>query len=306
MLLRALSGVEHALQLLIGGSEALLRFLHLGGALVVERLLLLGCGTVKGVEVAEAHCGPSCKPLFGTILLGILPDGLARVISVFVDQELPGLALGRIRPLEQCTDLSSGEVALRLLRLEGRLCEAHLEDLQSEHLVLDKAAHDEPVDANLLGLANSVGAVHRLCICGGVPSRVHHDHTVGAGEVETDTADVRCEQHELESVMLLIELVDLVGARLGIRLAVDAQTTQAVWPQDTDLQQVEHLQTLREDQRAVPPLGERRQHGAETTKFRRLPHHGLGVAWQLPNEILDVLAHRGIICISHAPRAGTN
>ena len=76
----------------------------------------------------------------------------------------------RRRWREQITEVARLEDALHLLRVSQHIGrEELLEDLALVHLLLERAARDEPVDGHRALLAHAVGALARLHVVGRVP-----------------------------------------------------------------------------------------------------------------------------------------
>mmetsp|Transcript_38542 Transcript_38542/g.81896 ORF Transcript_38542/g.81896 Transcript_38542/m.81896 type:complete len:328 (+) Transcript_38542:1339-2322(+) len=201
-------------------------------------------------EVAGPRRHPLAQPTLaaGSIFVRefeySLLASLTRLVVLLLEQQLPRLPLSGVGPLEESPDLIGRKVMGLLVVLECCLREAHLEDLEAAHLVLHETAGHKSVSAHLLLLADAVGPVHRLRICGGIPSRINNHHAVGTGEVQTHATHTCCEQHALEPIQLLLELVNLLGAGHGVRHAIDAEALQSVGPQHTDLHEVEHPDAL--------------------------------------------------------------
>mmetsp|Transcript_6748 Transcript_6748/g.19968 ORF Transcript_6748/g.19968 Transcript_6748/m.19968 type:complete len:679 (-) Transcript_6748:105-2141(-) len=182
-----------------------------------------------------------------------------------------------------------------LARFESCLREAHLEYLQPEHLVLDQAAHDKAVHADLAGLADAEGPVHRLCVGRWVPRWVHHDHTVSACQVEADAADAGRQQHAVEPVGLLLELGHLLGPGGGVRLPVDTQAAETLGLEAADLDEVQHLDALAEDQGAVAPARQRGQELGQAPELGALLQHRLGAPRQPPQHGLRGAARASLL-----------
>ena len=76
---------------------------------------------------------------------------------------------------------------------------ARLRVSSSAILLLDRAAGDQPVHLDRLGLADPVGAVGGLLLDGRVPPAVDVDDVVGAGQVEPGAAGLERQQEDRES-----------------------------------------------------------------------------------------------------------
>ena len=85
--------------------------------------------------------------------------------------------------LQQAADVVSGQHAARqgpLVHDPGE--QLALAGLQREHLVLDGVGGDEPIDEDVLVLADPVGAVDGLGLGRRVPPRVEQEDVVRLGE----------------------------------------------------------------------------------------------------------------------------
>mmetsp|Transcript_44454 Transcript_44454/g.122996 ORF Transcript_44454/g.122996 Transcript_44454/m.122996 type:complete len:248 (-) Transcript_44454:1742-2485(-) len=247
MRLRGLSRFKRSLRLLVGLVELFFCLQDLRAARGAMFFLFgITPQSIQSAEIAHAHCEFLMKPCVHRDTISLRPFLRDRVLlfAVLVNDQLASLSLRRVGPLKEGPNLAGVEIVLLVIRLEGRLSETHLEDLESEHFVLDQPTQDEAIYAHLPFLADSEGAVHRLRIRSGIPRRVNENHTVGARQIEADAAYSCREQHTLETFQLLVEFGDLFGAVDSIGLAVYAQAPQATRPEHANLDQVQHLDAL--------------------------------------------------------------
>mmetsp|Transcript_57639 Transcript_57639/g.153528 ORF Transcript_57639/g.153528 Transcript_57639/m.153528 type:complete len:224 (-) Transcript_57639:2031-2702(-) len=220
---------------------------------------------------------------------------------MLVKQHLSSFALSWVGPIEERTDLLRCEIPMILLfGLQCRLHETHLEDLEAKHFVLYQTAHYQPVDAHLLLLSYSEGSVDGLRISRRVPRRIHDHNSVCSREVETHATNVRRQEHHLEAIPLLLELLDFLSPRDRVSLSVNSETPEAVEPQTADLDQVKHLDALREHQCPMTSGSQLGQQHCETLELCTLLEHGLGSARQPPQHHL---CSSTSTCVISFPRA---
>mmetsp|Transcript_77707 Transcript_77707/g.225511 ORF Transcript_77707/g.225511 Transcript_77707/m.225511 type:complete len:603 (-) Transcript_77707:580-2388(-) len=263
------------------GVQLLLRFRDVLFHAVRGRFLRARVVPCKIRKVARASGEPVAQPaVFGRAVLVRRLSNRRLTGGAAVLQEQPRLALGRIGHLEQGTNLLGREQVRLLFVLKRRLGQPHLEHLQPKHLVLDQAACHQPVHLDLTILANSVGAVHSLRVRRRIPRRVDHDDAIRTGEVQSDAAYTRGQEHALEAVALLLELGDLLRSGSGVRLTVDAEAAQAVRLEHTDLHKVQHADALGEDKSPVAPFCQRWQQQCHATQLRALREHRVRGTWQ--------------------------
>mmetsp|Transcript_92261 Transcript_92261/g.192950 ORF Transcript_92261/g.192950 Transcript_92261/m.192950 type:complete len:320 (-) Transcript_92261:1581-2540(-) len=175
-------------------------------------------------------------------------------------KQLPRLPLRGICPIEEATNLLRGEVLLLALRIEGILHQGQLEDLQTEHFVLDQSTHDESIDLDRPGLPNAEHSVHCLRVCRRIPGWVEDDCPIRSCEVQSEATDACCQQHHLQPWPLRLKFADSLGAVVDLRLPIDAQILQLQWLHDTNLDEVQHACSLRKNQDVVTLRNQGWQH----------------------------------------------
>ena len=67
---------------------------------------------------------------------------------------------------------------------------------ERDDLLFDGVAGDQPVDHDVAGLADAVGAVDGLGLGGRVPPRVEQEAVVGLGEVQAEAAGLEADQED--------------------------------------------------------------------------------------------------------------
>ncbi len=103
--------------------------------------------------------------------------------------------------------------------VEDAVGQVLLEDLAVVDLLLDRSRRDEPVDGNVLRLADAPGSLAGLGVRGRVPVRVVDDDPGGARQVDAEPADARREDED-EHGRVFVELFDERLASRYLRRAV--------------------------------------------------------------------------------------
>ena len=81
---------------------------------------------------------------------------------------------------------------------------------------------------HLLVLADAVNTVHRLLLGGGVPPRIHDEHVIRLGQVQTETASLeRDEEHRLLAARERLDDLGTVAGRTVQVQVPDALLRQA-------------------------------------------------------------------------------
>mmetsp|Transcript_93725 Transcript_93725/g.303490 ORF Transcript_93725/g.303490 Transcript_93725/m.303490 type:complete len:228 (+) Transcript_93725:1046-1729(+) len=129
---------------------------------VVGRILYTSSRLEQHREVAQSHSGPGFQPtVFRSIILGTFRSNALLIRPQSRNQQFPCLALGRLGPIEEPTNLLGCEVLVLLALCIERLChEGHLEHLQAERLIFHHAAHDQSIHPHFAGLADAEHPVH--------------------------------------------------------------------------------------------------------------------------------------------------
>lgn len=160
-----------------------------------------------------------------------------------------------------------------------------LEDLSMVDLLLNCAGRHQSIDLDLSLLSQSPSSLASLNVGGRVPVRIVDDDTISSCEVDTETADLRGEEEDMQ-VWVVVELINESLSIFDGGVAVHATIIEAFQVLDEELQDVQHDTMLSEEKSLVavtlPDLEER----LDDLHFARLVAGTVGVAGFLAESLV--------------------
>mmetsp|Transcript_1511 Transcript_1511/g.3220 ORF Transcript_1511/g.3220 Transcript_1511/m.3220 type:complete len:220 (-) Transcript_1511:425-1084(-) len=135
------------------------------------------------------------------------------------------------------------------------------------HLLLHCTRSYETIHLNILSLANSVTPIDRLRVFRRVPRRVINNRTISPRQGQTRARRLRREKHDIDFARAIIEVIDVLLARILGRRTVDSQEAYGTIHHDL-LYDIQHFGALGEDECAVPRPSQAVEQCEEYLQFR--------------------------------------